>query len=314
MALTQSSALPRVAARVTSGNHRSGVIHVKSRHRNRFTVVGNHLAQHAGLSATAIGVAVYIQSLRDGAPVGIKALAAHFPEGEIRLASALRELERHGYVERRVVRLDSGRMVTRTYYYEQPGADPDEATPPRQRRVRPVPVPVTEREPELGPEPEPEPDPGPVAEPVWEPEVPDPEAEEPVPEAGEHAPEAAAPLHPAAIDLLAGLPALDPRVLLSERDILRLAPGTSAWLERGIAPEAIARKLTADLPDHIRHPASVPAYRLTAFLPPPIPAVPPEQSNAARPDPLQTCDGCERAFRAQEPGRCRDCRVTGAAA
>ncbi|THA48127.1 helix-turn-helix domain-containing protein [Streptomyces sp. A1136] len=308
MAYTQSSAPSRAPSRVAPGNHRSGVIHVKSRHRNRFTVVGNHLAQHAGLSATAIGVAVYIQSLRDGAPVGIKVLAAHFPEGEIRLAAALRELEQCGYVERRTVRLDGGRMVTRTYYYEQPGADPDEATPPRQGRVRPVPV--TRRE----PEPDPKPAPGPVVEPVWEPDVPDPEAEEPVPEAEEQGLEAADPLHPAAIDLLAGLRALDPRVLLSERDILRLAPGTSTWLERGVAPDAIARKLTVDLPDHIRHPASVLAYRLTAFLPPPVPAVPPEESNRARPDPLQTCDGCERAFRAREPGRCRDCRVTAAAA
>ncbi|MCX2927653.1 hypothetical protein [Streptomyces sp. NEAU-W12] len=24
--------------------------------------------------------------------------------------------------------------------------------------------------------------------------------------------------------------------------------------------------------------------------------------------PFQTCDGCERAFRAPEPGHCRDCR------
>ncbi|MGW7101368.1 helix-turn-helix domain-containing protein [Streptomyces sp. NPDC054838] len=302
MALTHSRALPRAAARVTPGNHRSGVIHVKSRHRKRFTVVGNHLAQHAQLSATALGVAVYVQSMRDGAPVGIKVLAAHFPEGEIRLAAALRELEEFGYIERRVVRLDSGRMVTRTYYYEQPGAEAEEPAEPRPRRVRHEPVP----EPAAGPRPAPEPEP----EPEWEVEEPDPEAEEPDPEAE---PEPVAPLHPAAIGLLAGLRALDPRLLLSERDVLRLAPGLSTWLERGVAPDVIGRKLAADLPDGLRSAAAVLAYRITSLVPPPLPAAPVGRP-AARPDPFQTCDGCERAFRAPEPGRCRECPPPEAAA
>ncbi|TLQ45507.1 hypothetical protein FEF34_23080 [Streptomyces marianii] len=33
-------------------------------HTSGFTVVGNHLAQHRGLSCLAIGLAVHIQSLR----------------------------------------------------------------------------------------------------------------------------------------------------------------------------------------------------------------------------------------------------------
>ncbi|WP_052682100.1 hypothetical protein [Saccharothrix sp. ST-888] len=37
-----------------------------------------------------MGVAVYILSLPDGAPVTVKALAAHFREGELLLARALR--------------------------------------------------------------------------------------------------------------------------------------------------------------------------------------------------------------------------------
>ncbi|MFI5830569.1 helix-turn-helix domain-containing protein [Streptomyces sp. NPDC051578] len=274
-------------------------------------MVGNHLAQHARLSATAIGVALYIQSLPDGAPVGIKALAARFPEGEIRLASALRELERFGYVERRVVRLDSGRMVTRTYYYEQPGAEADEPAEPRPRRVRPAPVPEPVPEPGpgsgpgsgpgLGPEPGPESAP----EAAWEAEEPDREAEEPEPEPEGPEPAPVA-LHPAAFDLLAGLRGLDPRLLLSERDVLRLAPGLSAWLERGIAPDVIAHKLSADLPGPLRNPAGIIGYRLGTMLPPPLPVALPVVQ-AARPDPFQTCDGCERVFRSKEPGRCREC-------
>ncbi|MEV6590264.1 hypothetical protein [Streptomyces acidicola] len=51
------------------------------RHDEQFTVVGNHLAQHPDLSLTAIGLAVHIQSLPTGSLVGIKVLAAKFPEG-----------------------------------------------------------------------------------------------------------------------------------------------------------------------------------------------------------------------------------------
>ncbi|MGW7386455.1 hypothetical protein [Streptomyces sp. NPDC054794] len=103
--------------RAKSGNaehSHSGVIHVNEPHHDNFTVVGNHLAQHPELSLTAIGLAIHIQSLPAGTPIGIKALAAKFPEGEIRIAAALRELEEHGYLTRARERLQSGRVTTRT--------------------------------------------------------------------------------------------------------------------------------------------------------------------------------------------------------
>ncbi|MYV43528.1 helix-turn-helix domain-containing protein, partial [Streptomyces sp. SID1328] len=37
---------------------------------------------------------------------------------------------------------------------------------------------------------------------------------------------------------------------------------------------------------------------------PPVPAPPVRH-------PFQNCDGCNRAFRAPEPGRCRDCSPGG---
>lgn len=100
----------------------SGVIHVAIPHTSRFTIVGNHLAQHDGLSLTAIGIGVHIQSLPAGTQVGIKALTARFAEGETTIAAALRELETHGYLHRTRARLTNGRMVTRTVFCNQPGA------------------------------------------------------------------------------------------------------------------------------------------------------------------------------------------------
>ncbi|MEU2540194.1 helix-turn-helix domain-containing protein [Streptomyces iakyrus] len=255
---------PSAPARAQSGT--SGVQHVTERHDDHFTVVGNHLAQHPDLSLTAIGLAVHIQSLPAGTPVGIKALASKFPEGEIRIAAALRELEAHGYLARPRERLQSGRVVTRTVSYNKPRT----ATPPD----RPRPASPTPRTEATAPKP-----------------------------------------HRAAADLLTGLRALAPRLLLSERDVHRLAPEVAVWLERGVPVTAVQRALTSGLPnDPIQHPAAFLAHRLTTLLPPPLPVAPPHREPAARPDPFQTCDGCERAFRAPEPGRCRDCRPSCLAA
>ncbi|MFG2148083.1 hypothetical protein ACGFRG_28415 [Streptomyces sp. NPDC048696] len=94
------SAPPRAQSRIPGKNHphrgpRSGVVHDNARHTTRFTVIGNHLAQHPELS----GLGVHIQPLPAGARVDIKSLAARFPEGPTRIA-ALRELEAHGYLRR----------------------------------------------------------------------------------------------------------------------------------------------------------------------------------------------------------------------
>ncbi|MEU6087396.1 YrhB domain-containing protein [Streptomyces sp. NPDC047085] len=108
-----------------------GITHINTKHTTRFTVVGNHLTQHRRLSLTAIGLACHIQSLPSGSRVDIKTLAARFPEGETRIAAALRELEAHGYLARIRERLPSGRIVTYTVSYNQPLATvtPDRPKP-----------------------------------------------------------------------------------------------------------------------------------------------------------------------------------------
>ncbi|MBK3572174.1 helix-turn-helix domain-containing protein, partial [Streptomyces sp. MBT62] len=98
-----------------------GLTHDNSRHTTRFTVIGNHLAQHPELSALAIGLGVHIQSLPAGARADINTLAARFPEGRTRIAAALRELETHGYLRRERHRIPGGRIITRTISCNQPG-------------------------------------------------------------------------------------------------------------------------------------------------------------------------------------------------
>ncbi|MEU7635567.1 helix-turn-helix domain-containing protein [Streptomyces sp. NPDC039016] len=292
MALENPSAPSRPASRVPAPTPSSGVIHVNSRHTSRYTVVGNHLAQHRGLTLVAIGLALHIQSLPTGAGIGIKCLTARFPESEARIASALRELEAAGYLKRTRERLPSGRVVTRTVSYNQPGAAPQRpvsrpvgrpVSRPASRPADRAPRPTREPAPKQSPEPRPKRE---------RPPLPAPRRPDPVGARTAHR-------------ILVELRHEDPRLLLSETDVARLTPAVATWLEREAPPDAVRRTLAANLPSGLRQPAAFLAHRLTASLPPPLPAAAPAP---ARPDPLQTCDGCERAFRAPHPGWCRDCR------
>ncbi|MEV7420170.1 helix-turn-helix domain-containing protein [Streptomyces sp. NPDC089919] len=113
-----------------------------------------------------------------------------------------------------------------------------------------------------------------------------------------------------AAHLLATLRARDPRFLLAERDIARLVPEVVRWLET-VPAEGVRRTLTADIPHDLRNPAGLLAYRLKHSTPVPVPALqgPPGHRPPDRViHPLQTCDGCDRAFRAARPGHCADCR------
>ncbi|OIJ98174.1 helix-turn-helix domain-containing protein [Streptomyces monashensis] len=265
--------------------HSGGLIHHNTRHTTRFTVIGNHLTQHPDLSLLAIGLACHIQSLPKGARVDIKTLTARFPEGATRIAAALRELEAHGYLRRERARIPGGRIVTRTISCNQPAArrhHPDRPSRPTRRPAGPALVPAPAKRPHRT-------------------------APKPLPAVPQPACTAPALLR-AATDLLADLRRHDPCLLLSEKDTAHLAPGVAAWLERDVSPTAVRQALTADLPpEGPRRPAALLAHRLATQLPPPPPFRAPAAPPAAR-HPLQTCDGCDRAFRAPGPGRCRDCR------
>ncbi|MGW8789335.1 hypothetical protein ACWIFK_19205 [Streptomyces althioticus] len=261
--------------RADAGAPRSGVIHVRTRLTADFTVVANALAQRRG-SAVTVGVAVYILSLPSGTPVTIAALCAHFTEGEILISRALRELEAAGYLERRRERTPAGQIRTRTYFYDVPGGTP-------------------EPDPDGPPDP-PRPSKRPVAD-----ETPAEELSVALSEAD-----------PQAISVLASLRHVDPRLVLSGREAVRLAPAVTAWLAAGVTPAQLTRTLTTGLPDRfLTRPAGLLAFRLRET---PLPAPPPPEPVARQAvPPLQTCDGCDRAFRAPAPapGHCRDCRSAG---
>ncbi|WP_455711227.1 helix-turn-helix domain-containing protein [Streptomyces decoyicus] len=295
MAEQKPSAAVRPYSRVRRSATHSGVTHIRQYQPDRYTIIGNHLAQHRELSLTAIGVGTHILSLPEGASVDIRTLAARFPEGRDRIAFALRELEAHGYVERVRERTPDGRVITRTYAHNAPGAHTRASAAEAPETGGDAPPPSVPAAPSVPA--------GPPA-PAAPPQAPDPAVQAP---AGEH--------HAAAVALLAALRRTDDRLTLSQRDVRRLASAVAAWFENGATVAAVHRTLTADLPCDLKNPAGLLAHRLREMLPPPLPAGregPPGRRADGRhrppPEPFQTCDGCERAFRARWPGRCRDCR------
>jgi hypothetical protein len=305
----------------------SGVTHVREYQPDRYTIVGNHLAQHRGLSATAIGIAVHILSLPEGARVDIRSLAEWFPEGRARIACALRELEARGYVERVRERLPSGQMITRTYAFHAPvltrarregepktaaapAAPPMKAAPPPNRAAPYLTAPDLPASGGLPcdavPEPVMAPDAVRVGTSATEAET----AEPPKPSRDEHHDEAEA--------LLAGLRRTDIRLTLSGREVRRLAPLVVAWFENGLGRASVIHALTDGLPLQVRHPAGFLRNRLLDLLPPALPSPPgageggPFLSRPLPPPPaMATCEGgCDRGFRAPFRGAwCRDCRA-----
>lgn len=272
--------------RAHAKGHPGGVTHDNSRHTTRFTVIGNHLAQHPDLSLLAIGLGCHIQSLPTGAPIGIKTLAARFPEGPTRIAAALRELEAHGYLRRVRERTPTGRIVTRTVSCNQPGRRDDtsgtsEATEPKPpaRRAAAAPQQKPPRRAAL-------------------PAVPKPSYSSPA-------------LLRTATDVLAGLRREDPRLLLSATDAEHLAPGVVAWLERDLTPTAVRRALARDLPlEPLVRPAAFLAHRLTDKLPPLPPYRAPEPPPPVR-HPLRICDTCDLGYRGPDPHHCQGCASAG---
>ncbi|MFF7966442.1 helix-turn-helix domain-containing protein [Streptomyces sp. NPDC007903] len=305
------------------------MIHVRAVHPDRFTVVGNHLVQHPVLSLTAIGLAAHILSLPEGAPVDIRSLAERFPEGRERIAFALRELETHGYLRRVRERTESGRIATRTYAHHLPlhvPAVPGPVAAPRARRPVPRPsrdvqAPPQENEGGAG-RAEPAPTGMTAVPPVTSaPEAPvavtppasPARADQPDPPAADATPR---PRDDRAVALLAGLRRGDARLTLSRTDVYRLAPAVTAWFDVGATAATVIHTLTAGLPAALESPAALIAYRLRNQLPLPLPALtvpdPTHTRTVTGPHPMRNCDGCDRGFRAPEPGRCRDCRVAPA--
>ena len=88
-----------------------------------FTVMGNTHLRDKNLSLKAVGLLSKMLSFNDGWQFSTRGLAALCKEGPDAILSALRELEKHGYLVRHRGRDDKGRMVSTEFdIYETPQA------------------------------------------------------------------------------------------------------------------------------------------------------------------------------------------------
>ncbi|WP_181362225.1 helix-turn-helix domain-containing protein [Streptomyces sp. MA5143a] len=333
MAETKPSGAVRPQSCIRRNATRSGVTHIREYQPDRFTIIGNHLAQHRELSLTAIGLGTHILSLPQGASADIRTLAERFPEGRDRIAFALRELEAHGYIERVRERVDGGRVVTRTYAYNAPALTRDRRAAAASAAdgaglsaaLPPGAVPVGQGVSASPPGSADSVPPAASAAPVparWgvgdaaraedgvlaAPQSAASESVEPESSGGEH--------HDKAVALLVGLRRTDDRFTLSRRDVRRLTPAVIAWFDNGASATAVHHAMTADVPALVEHPAGFLAYRLRELLPPPLPpsaevserGVPEAQPSPSYPM-VDCAGGCNRAFRQPEGTWCRDCRA-----
>ncbi|MFI9563357.1 helix-turn-helix domain-containing protein [Streptomyces rishiriensis] len=329
MAATKPIAAPGPTSGVRRNATRSGVTHVRAYQSSHYTIIGNHLAQHRALSLVAIGLAVHILSLPQGAPVDIRSLADRFPEGRDRIAFGLRELEAHGYLERVRERTDGGRFVTRTYAHNAPALTRRRAEAAEVREEPAVPaVTVASITPVVSVAP---------AVPVTTVDAVGVEAAgDPVAEEAPSPPSDVSEREPfmsghrdKAFALLAGLRRIDDRFTLSRKDVESLTPAVVGWFDDGASRAAVIHAMTADVPVLLKSPAGFLAHRLREGLPPPLSALPPYADLPGDPptaaasippnpwsDPWTDCEGgCTRVFRESAPVKCcRDCRARRVAA
>ena len=238
------------------------------------------------LSRNARGLLAELLALPDDAPRDIRSLAGTGPDGYMGTASGFKELERFGYVTRRVNRhKTTGQMWTEVHIYDMPLESPesevrdpgcqcsgDPAIHPNGGTYGEVNTSLPEpKAPEREPEPEPERDPA-LPEPHWEPDVLPPTRAE-------------VELDSAA-RLLASLGRMDRRLSIGAQDATRLAPYVLEWFARGATAADIRYALTGGLPAKLISAAGLLENRLTRKMPlPPAPPQPPAPKPAASPRP-----------------------------
>ena len=249
-------------------------------HQRFFTTLGNDVLRDSRLSFCARGILAHLLSQPDGKRDDIRTLTDRTPEGRERVASAMRELERFGYLKRTKKRSPEGQIYTEVDVFEAPEGPSLQVTPnagfPASGGLASSPdggYPLNERdeEPTL---------PAPPAQ----------HAEEGREGDGEEETRASA-------NLLARVARTEPKLSLGRLEALRLAPLVTEWRRRGASEMHIVGSLTVGLPrTGVYHPARFIESRLVAKMP---------AERCAAPAKLE-CDQC--GVPVLVPGSCRSCR------
>ncbi|MEV5582902.1 MarR family transcriptional regulator [Streptomyces parvus] len=261
-------------------------------------------------------VAGFVDSLPEGAEMGIKRLAKQLPlYGQQAISTAMNALSVAGHLRRVRCAVGAGdetRWVFRTFWSRtardnewwttylatETAARTAAPAEPTAASAPPAPAPVAV--PQQRTAPEAAPDPAPATAPSA-----------PAAPAATAAPPAA--LSPAYL-ALAELGRKDIRLALSADDCAALEALATEWLDRGVTTDYLTSALTAGLPAQVDCPPRFVRRRLTDKIPPQLPTTTPNTSpGTGTPAPrlLMECTDCGRPGRpeALPDGLCRPCRA-----
>jgi hypothetical protein len=262
----------------------------RSAHQRYFTTLSNEVVRDSRLSFCARGILADLLSQPDGKRTDIRTLTAQTPEGRERVAAAMRELERFGYLRRTRRRTPEGRVYTELEVFETPDGPSRQVMPSAGF-----------------------PAPGGLATTA--------DGDHPVNDVDE------VPTHPvrsaadcaestdrreerqeeeeekreeetiASAELLARVARTEPKLSLGCGEATRLAPLVSEWRRRGASELHIVGSLTAGLPrEGVHHPARFIESRLRSKMPAERRVAPARHE----------CDDCGVPILSQ--GLCRSCR------
>ncbi len=256
-------------------------MHIHRTARKRFfTTLGNEVLRDSRLSFCARGILGHLLSLPEGQRGDIRTLAERTPEGRERVASALRELERFGYLKRAVKRTAQGRIYTEVDVFDTSDRASSQVTPDAGFPNSGGSAACTDGD-------------HPANERVEEPTLPAPPAQRTGNEREGDGDEETR----ASAEVLARVARAEPKLSLGRREALRLAPLVTEWRRRGASELHVIGSLTAGLPrGGVYHPARFIESRLVAKMPAKRCAVP------VKPE----CDECGVPILV--PGVCRCCR------
>ena len=203
------------------------------------------------LTFCARGILGHLLSLPDGQRVDIRTLTERTPEGRERVASALRELERFGYLSRTVRRTPAGQFWTDVQVFDKPTDASTHIAPHAEMpgsgsstidAVDDQPLKEQVEETTLPPAPEPEP--------------------EKQGREGADADETAK-----SVAVLARVSRAEPRLPLGQMEAATLAPLVTEWRRRGASDLHIIGTLTAGLPKTVYCPTALVKDRLRRKMP-----------------------------------------------
>ncbi len=97
---------------------------IRKRRKDNFTILNNTCIKDSAISWKAKGVHTYLMSLPSDWKIFIREIVKHAADGKAALYSAIKELERYGYIRKLQSRNEKGYYSSTVYYvFEEPNSD-----------------------------------------------------------------------------------------------------------------------------------------------------------------------------------------------